>query len=158
MSIMKVVANAKVYDREPTVREEKKYVEEGTHVLEIQRLKFHKKEGINGGELFFAEFVVVESSNPDMEVGQVRHFTETFKFDGMKSRKTGEIQYPGAERVKQLILSGAGGSYTKDALTEEVIAEITGQENLLCGKKVKCISKRGNNPESKFLYHNFYKI
>ena len=159
MGMFSVIQKVKVRTDAPKAKPKKEdnYILPGTHIFEINRVLKHKQEGINGKEFFIVEMKVVESDNPEMQPGQMKSFLESFKFDGKKGLD-GETQYPGMERVKQLIAAAVSSDgLGPDDITEDMIEnEVLGQ-NILAGRRIKDIAKYGKKG-SGFLYNNWYKV
>lgn len=150
----------KIQVRQAAVSETKNkqdnYILPGTHLFEINRVLKHKQEGINGKEFFIVEMKVIESSNEDMKPGQMKSFLESFIFDGRKGQD-GQLQYPGMERVKQLILAAvASDGLGPDDITEDMIENEVIGENCLAGRRIKDVAKYGKKGHG-FLYNNWYK-
>lgn len=144
-----------VSDKQPRQKQDN-YILPGTHVFEINRVLKHKQEGINGKEFFICEMKVIESDNPEMKVGSMKSFLESFMFDGRKGQD-GQLQYPGMERVKQLILAAvASDGLGPDDITEDMIEKEVIGENCLAGRRIKDYAKYGKKGAG-FLYNNWSK-
>jgi hypothetical protein len=159
-SLFSAIKKVNVKQEEPKERGKKQdnYILPGVHVMEINRVLRHKQEGLNGKEFFIAEFKVLETDNEEMKVGSMKSFLESFKFDGMRSKNTGELQYPGLERVKQFVWAAvANDGLGPEDITEEMVENEVIGENMLAGRKVKIVAKHGKKGFG-FLYLNFYPV
>lgn len=141
---------AQVQERKPKAAQAG-FISAGRHTLEINYCRMITKS--DGAVRFVAQFKTLESDNPEMVVGEMCSYVETFKFDGKINPRTQEKQFPGRARVKQLILAA---DPSRKEVTPDIIEEIVDdQKNPLAGKKVVCV---GNPNENGYIYLNFYAV
>lgn len=93
-------------------------------VVKINQLKF--KQSMKGGNVFILEGVIEESNSPSQPKGTMVQFLENYTF-----------KEKGDQRVAQLIVSAAGGGYTLQDVTPEVVQKACGTDQPLAGSKVR---------------------
>ncbi len=124
-----------------TTKERTRRLDPGKYTLEVSTLDFFLAR--DRAPCFQADFVVLESSNPDFQAGDVAGFFT----------KQGKFPEYFLVSIKRLLAAAAGAS--EDDVTEEDAEHAVSEEQPLRGHKLRCIvepnPKNADFPNFRFM-------